>query len=127
MIMGKTIRLVKGAAVMMAMAALVGVSACETSGGGDDMESQFAAALQALNPDWALYEIVESRGAPTIKVDVSEIVDFQSAKKAVEAIQKVDPKFAGYIDFVDGKTGTVVRKMEVIPAQPAPAAGGEKQ
>lgn len=90
------------------------------AGGGGDKEGQFAKALSSLNADWKLYEIGESRGAVTIKVEVQEIVSFQDGKKAMEAIQKVDPKFKGYIDFYDSKTGTVVRKMEVIPA----GAGG---
>jgi len=91
---------------------------------GGDKEDQFAKALSGLNADWKLYEIGESRGAVTIKVEVNEIVNFQDGKKAVDAIQKIDPQFKGYIDFYDSKTGTVVRKMEIIPAPPAtPAAG----
>ncbi len=92
------------------------LAGCET---GDDVEGKFAKALSDVNKDWQLYEIAKSRGAMTIKVEVSEIVPFKEAKKAVSAIQKVDPKFAGYIDFFDSRTGTVVRKMEVIPDMPA--------
>lgn len=113
----------------LAVAALFAVAAgCTTS---DDPESiredKFAQALTEMNPNWFLYEIGENRGAPTIKVEVSEIVDFKSAKKAVEAIQKVDPEFRGYIDFLDTKTGTVVRKMEIIPVPSAPPAEPTQQ
>ncbi|MDH5756803.1 MAG: hypothetical protein OEZ55_09065 [Nitrospinota bacterium] len=99
-----------------------------TKGGdeGSNMEDKYASALAELNPDWVLYEIGESRGAVTIKVEAQEIVNFQEAKKAVEAIQAVDPKFQGYIDFFDAKTGTVVRKMEIMPVIPAPAKPAEK-
>lgn len=89
---------------------------CES---GNDMESKFAKALSDVNNDWQLYEIVKSRGALTIRVEVSNIISFKEAKKAVAAIQKADPKFAGYIDFLDTKTGTVVRKMEIIPGMPS--------
>jgi len=123
--MGIKMKKTKMVWAILAATALLAGAACTDSGsggaggggGGGDKESQFASALSALNPDWQLYEIGESRGAPTIKVEVNEIVNFQDAKKAVEAISKVDPKFAGYIDFYDAKTGTVVRKMEIIPAQ----------
>ncbi len=87
-----------------------------TGGGGDDAESKFSKALSEINSNWFVYEITEERGTPVIKVEVSEIVSFKDGKKAVEAISKADPKWAGYIDFQDSKTGTVVRKMEVIPA-----------
>lgn len=101
-----------------------GGAAATQGGGGGDKEEQFAKALSAMNADWKLYEIGESRGAVTIKVEVNEIVNFQDGKKAVEAIQKIDPQFKGYIDFYDSKTGTVVRKMEILPAPPAPPAAG---
>ncbi|MDH5508757.1 MAG: hypothetical protein OEZ32_00190 [Nitrospinota bacterium] len=91
--------------------------ACTQGSDGSNMEDKFASAVSAVNPDWILYEIAESRGAVTIKVEAQEIVNFQDAKKAVEAIQSVDPEFKGYIDFFDAKTGTVVRKMEIIPLQ----------
>jgi len=87
-----------------------------------DKEDQFASALSSMNADWKLYEIGESRGAVTIKVEVTEIVDFKDGKRAVEAIQKIDPQFKGYIDFYDSNTGTVVRKMEIMPAPSATPA-----
>jgi len=97
-------------------AAVFGVMFGACTGGGDDAESKFAKALSEVNSNWFVYEVTEERGTPVIKVEVSEIVSFKDGKKAVEAISKADPKWAGYIDFQDSKTGTVVRKMEVIPA-----------
>jgi len=94
---------------------------CTQGSDSSSMEDKYASALAELNPDWVLYEIGESRGAVTIKVESQEIVNFQDAKKAVEAIQKVDPQFKGYLDFFDSKTGTVVRKIEIIPAAPTVA------
>ena len=102
---------------------MVVVGGCtEESGGGSNTEDKFASVISDLNPDWVLYEIAESRGAVTIKVEAQEIVNFQDAKSAVEAIQKVDPEFRGYLDFFDAKTGMVVRKMEIIPM---PRSGGK--
>lgn len=92
------------------------ISGCTS---GDGIEDKYDKALKEVNENWYLYEIGESRGAVVIKVEVSEIVSFDDGKKAVDAINKVDPSFAGYIDFYDSKTGTVVRKMEVIPSTPA--------
>jgi len=104
--------------LLMVVSLLAGVTfvGCES---GDDMESKFAKALSDVNKDWQLYEITKSRGALTIKVEVTSIISFKEAKKAVAAIQKSDPKFAGYIDFFDSRTSTVVRKMEIIPETPS--------
>lgn len=111
-VMRKSIYLFSVVSLLVGLA----LAGCESA---NDMESKFATALSDVNKDWQLYEIVKSRGALTIKVEVSEIIPFKEAKKAVDAIGKADPEFAGYIDFIDSKTGTVVRKMEIIPQTPS--------
>ncbi|MDH5638798.1 MAG: hypothetical protein OEZ04_09920 [Nitrospinota bacterium] len=103
---------------------LVVAGGCTEGGDGSDIEDKFADAISEVNPDWVLYEIAESRGAVTIKVEAQEIVNFREAQKGIEAIQKVDPGFKGYIDFFDAKTGMVVRKMEIIPVS-VPRSGGK--
>lgn len=86
------------------------------SSGG--IEDEFAKALSGINKDWVLYEVKQRGNATVIKVEVlnASKVPFKQAKKAMEALQKIDPKLAGYIEFYNAEVGIVLRKVEIIPA-----------
>ncbi len=86
-----------------------------TSGG---VEDKFAKAISEVNKNWELYEVKQVGNATVIKVEVfnSDKVPFKEAKKALEALQKIDPKLAGYIEFYNSEVGIVLRKVEIIPA-----------
>lgn len=89
------------------------LAACES---GDDRDSKYAKIFSDLNKDWALYEIVMQGKMTVIRVEVSDVVPFKEAQKALAAIQKDDPKLEGYIEFYNSEVGMVLRKVEIIPA-----------
>ncbi|MFQ5430966.1 MAG: hypothetical protein ACE5EN_00500 [Nitrospinota bacterium] len=86
-----------------------------TSGG---VEDKYAKVFSDINKDWELYEVKQAGGSTIIKVEVinSDKVPFKEAKKAMEALQKMDPKLSGYIEFYNSEVGIVLRKVEIIPA-----------
>ena len=107
--------LTKGFA-LVCLLLVVGLINVGCSSGG--VEDEFAKAISEVNKDWVLYEVKQVRGATVIKVEVlnSSKVPFKQAKKAMEALQKIDPKLAGYIEFYNAEVGMVLRKVELIPA-----------
>lgn len=83
----------------------------------DGIEDKFAKALSDVDKNWELYEVKQVGDHTVIKVEVynTDKVPFKEAKKAMEALQKIDPKLAGYIEFYNSEVGIVLRKVEIIP------------
>ena len=84
--------------------------------GGGGLEDKYAKVFSDINPDWQLYEVKKEGENTVLLVEVSDVVSFKDAKKAVDAIQKIDPQLAGYIDFYNAEVGMTLRRMEIIPA-----------
>ncbi len=84
----------------------------------NDQDTKFAKIFSDINKDWVLYEVKKKGKTVVIKVEVSANVPFKEAKKALEAIQKSDPKLEGYIEFYNAEVGMVLRKVEIIPDAP---------
>ncbi|VAX25485.1 hypothetical protein MNBD_NITROSPINAE02-1173 [hydrothermal vent metagenome] len=84
----------------------------------DDQETKLAKIFSDLNKDWVLYEVKKKGKSVVIKVEVKDNVPFKEAKKALEQIQKSDPKLEGYIEFYNSEVGMVLRKVEIIPEAP---------
>lgn len=84
----------------------------------DGVEDKFAKAISEVNKNWELYEVKQVGNVTVVKVEVfnTDKVPFKEAKKAMEALQKIDPKLAGYIEFYNSEVGIVLRKVEIIPA-----------
>ena len=101
----------KKAWALVLIAGLV-VVACDS---GTDQESKYAKIFSELNEDWSLYEIVQQGNMTVIRVEVTDVVPFKEAKKALAAIQKDSPKLEGYIEFYNSEVGMVLRKVEIIP------------
>lgn len=106
----------KKGSVLACLLLVTGLIAGGCSSGG--IEDEFADAISAVNKNWELYEVKQVRGATVIKVEVfnSAKVPFKEAKRAMEALQKIDPKLSGYIEFYNSEVGIVLRKVEIIPA-----------
>lgn len=102
--------------VLVCLLLVAGLTFGGCSSGG--VEDEFAKAISEVNKDWVLYEVKQVGNATVIKVEVinSSKVPFRQAKKAMEALQKIDPKLAGYIEFYNAEVGIVLRKVEIIPA-----------
>jgi hypothetical protein len=90
------------------------LAAC--TGGGGDSEGPYAAALASVNKDWLISEMKKEKDMTIIRIEVGENVAFADGKKAMEAIQKADPKFNGYLEFFNSEVGMVIRKVEIFPA-----------
>lgn len=98
--------------IILALSIVLGACA-----GGTEQEKKFAKVFSNLNKDWQLYEIETSNdNTVVIHVEVSDNVPFREAKKAMEELQKIDPKLKGYIEFYNSQVGIVLRKVELIPA-----------
>lgn len=93
---------------------VLALAAC-TSGGGD-AEDKYAQALASVNQAFKIAEMTQEKGMTVIRVEVDDNVPFAEGKKAMEAIQKADPKFTGYVEFYNGQIGMVIRKVEILPA-----------
>lgn len=86
------------------------------AGASGDNEDKYAQALVSINKTWKVTEMKKSADSTTIRVEAEENVSFAEGKKAAEAIQKVDPKFNGYLEFFNGQVGMALRKVEIFPA-----------
>lgn len=86
-----------------------------TSGG---IEGEFAKSISDINKDWVLYEVIKKGDSTIIRIEVykTDKVTFKDAKKAMGALQKVDPQLTGYIEFYNSDVGIVLRKIEVFPS-----------
>ena len=83
--------------------------------GGSEKEKKFAKVFSNINKDWQLYELVTEGKNTIIRVEVSDNVPFKEAKKAMEELQKIDPKLEGFIEFYNTQVGIVLRKVELVP------------
>ena len=100
------------------------LAACTDSGGGGaggagvsgDNEDKYTQALASINKEWKVSEMKKEKEMTVIRVEVDDNVPFAEGKKAVDAIQKADPKFNGYVEFFNGQVGMVIRKLEIFPA-----------
>lgn len=90
----------------------IAIGACM---GGTEQEKKFGKVFSNINKDWQLYELKKEGENITIRVEVSEVVPFKEAKKAMEELHKIDPKLKGYIEFYNTSMGIVMRKVELIP------------
>ncbi len=110
-------RVVKKAFLVLALLLTSTIALTSCTGGGG-IEDEYAKVFSGINPDWALYEVVQQGESVVIAVEVSntEKVPFKDAKKAVEALMKVNPKLQGYIEFKGKEVPMTLRRMELIPA-----------
>ncbi|MBF0292454.1 MAG: hypothetical protein HQK86_09900 [Nitrospinae bacterium] len=90
------------------------LAAC--TGGGGEAEDKYAQALASVNPAFKIAEMKQEKDKTVIRVEVEDDVKFAEGKKVAEAIQKADPKFAGYVEFFNSQVGMVIRKVEITPA-----------
>jgi len=100
-------------ALALVLATGLAFSGCTS---GNDMESKYAKIFSDINKDWGLYEVKKNGNSIIIRVEVSAVVPFKQAKKALAEIQRIDPKLEGYIEFYNADVGMVLRKVEIIPA-----------
>jgi hypothetical protein len=84
------------------------------SGGGP--EDKYEAVLKKVNPSWKVYEVKQEGTNTVIRVEAADVVPFPEAKKALEALQAMDPKLSGYVEFYNKEVGMVLRKLEIMPA-----------
>lgn len=104
------------AAIFVLVAALpLFTAGCSGGGGGGDMD-KYQKVLEKINPNWKVFEVKGEGANLTIRVEADANVPFQEAKKAEEALHKVDPKLAGYLEFFNKQVGIVLRKVELVPA-----------
>lgn len=86
-------------------------------GGGDGgAEEKYSQAIASVNKDWKIAEMKKEKEMTVIRIEVDDNVPFAEGKKVVDAIQKTDPKFNGYVEFFNGQVGMVIRKLEIFPA-----------
>jgi hypothetical protein len=105
--------LIKGLVVLCALLGSGLIFQACTSGG---VEDQYAKALSDINKDWQLYEVKKQGDSTIIRVEVSDVVSFKDGKKAMIALQKIDPQLTGYIEFYNAEVGMVLRKVEIFPS-----------
>jgi ketosteroid isomerase-like protein len=87
------------------------------SSGGNPNEGKYADAIKAIDSSWDLYEMTEDENGHTnFKIEVSDVVKFDKAKKTIEAFQKIDPKLSGMVEWYNSDVGMTLRKMEILPA-----------
>jgi len=97
--------------------ALVGTTFYACSSGGNPNEGKYVDAIKAIDSSWDLYEITEDKSGHTnFKIEVSDVVKFDKAKKTIEAFQKIDPKVSGMVEWYNSDVGMTLRKMEILPA-----------
>jgi len=87
--------------------------ACSSSSGPED---KYEAVLKKVNPSWKVYEVKQEGTNTVIRVEAADVVPFPEAKKALEALQAMDPKLSGYVEFYNKEVGMVLRKLEIMPA-----------
>ncbi len=102
---------------VVAVVATLSAASCSSSSSGP--ESKYESALQKVNPSWKVYEVKQEGPNTVIRVEAGDVVPFPQAKKALEALQAVDPKLVGYVEFYNKEVGMVLRKLEIVPNAPA--------
>lgn len=79
-------------------------------------ESKYEEVLTKVNPAWKVFEVKQEGNNTIIRVEASDVIPFAEAKKAMEALQAMDPKLTGYVEFYNKEVGMVLRKLEIVPA-----------
>ncbi|VAX17676.1 hypothetical protein MNBD_NITROSPINAE01-1226 [hydrothermal vent metagenome] len=87
------------------------VSACTSSG----PEDKYQDALNAINKTWSVYEVKQDGKNTIIRVEVTDVVSFKDAKKAMKALQAIEPELTGYVEFYNSEVGMTLRKLEIFP------------
>jgi len=104
------------AAIVVLVAALpIFTTGCSSGGSGGDT-GKYQQTLEKINPQWKVFEVKGEGANLVIRVEAGESVPFADAKKAEEALHKVDPKLTGYLEFFNKDVGIVLRKIELVPA-----------
>lgn len=103
------------AAIFVFVAALPIFSMGCSGGGGGDVD-KYQKVIEKINPEWKVFEVKGDSSNIVIRVEAGANVPFPEAKKAEEALHKLDPKLAGYLEFFNKEVGIVLRKVELVPA-----------
>lgn len=99
------------AAALAVLLAVAMMTACDSGGA----EGAYQKVFKEQNSEWELFEVKKEGDMTILRVEVTDVVPFDAAKKAMEALQKQDPKLKGYIEFYNSEVGMVLRKVEIVP------------